>query len=220
MALRLGYWGLFNLGILHRDVSAGNVLLLRWKQQYARRGWKDQSDDDLHQRFGPMAKSEEELRRILKPLDRDPKGMLTDFDMHDKVSVVPAAQPNAEEGDPKLLSAKRRKLEDEVSASGEGPSEDKSEIAHWISTVWNKFKKSGDNTSKTDYRKVRCKSQDHLVIGSNRCIIREQRLSCLRGYCKSISGSDTRTHSWTTSNLFSGSSFIQLQGVLALAIEQ
>ncbi|KAF8600837.1 hypothetical protein BDV93DRAFT_608423 [Ceratobasidium sp. AG-I] len=88
----LGYWRLVNLGILHRDISDGNVMLLRGAQNYPRRQWLEERAEDvetLRGQFGDMAESESELRKILNSLNRDPSGMLSDFDLHTKHRRAP-----------------------------------------------------------------------------------------------------------------------------------
>ncbi|QRV88363.1 Tyrosine kinase specific for activated [Ceratobasidium sp. AG-Ba] len=37
----LGYWKLLNMGLLHRDISDGNVLLLKEAHKYCKRMWKE-----------------------------------------------------------------------------------------------------------------------------------------------------------------------------------
>ncbi|CAE6428455.1 unnamed protein product [Rhizoctonia solani] len=78
----LGYWGLFNLGILHRDISEGNVMILSDEQKFARRRWKERQKRGLEFPNKAFAESETMLRKVLKDLGRDPTGMLTDFDCH------------------------------------------------------------------------------------------------------------------------------------------
>ncbi|KAF8600861.1 hypothetical protein BDV93DRAFT_608443 [Ceratobasidium sp. AG-I] len=83
----LGYWRLVNLGILHRDISDGNVMLLRGTQTYQRREWMEEEErnedvEALRKRFGDMAESESKLRHYMNKLNRDPKGMVSDFDLH------------------------------------------------------------------------------------------------------------------------------------------
>ncbi|KEP48310.1 putative kinase domain protein [Rhizoctonia solani 123E] len=76
----LGYWGLFNIGILHRDISEGNVLMLRPRQhmdrQYHRTNVPEITDEVL-------IESEKKLRQVLDQLGgREPTGILSDFDLH------------------------------------------------------------------------------------------------------------------------------------------
>jgi hypothetical protein len=79
--LHAGYWRLVNKGILHRDISDGNVLMLRGGQNFVHREWQEprttgSKPDDM------VAKSEDLLQGIIERLNRDPVGMLTDFDLH------------------------------------------------------------------------------------------------------------------------------------------
>ncbi|KAG9087787.1 hypothetical protein FS749_002647 [Ceratobasidium sp. UAMH 11750] len=76
----LGYWRLVNKGLLHRDISDGNVLMLREGQGYHKREWKaPQAATCKLDR--EMAESEKLLQEVLARLDRDPTGMLNDFDL-------------------------------------------------------------------------------------------------------------------------------------------
>ncbi|QRW22319.1 kinase domain protein [Rhizoctonia solani] len=77
----LGYWRLFNLGYIHRDISEGNILMLEPGQKFVWREWEnpgfelsDIEDEDLRQ-------SEEKLRKVIAELDRDPVGVLIDYDL-------------------------------------------------------------------------------------------------------------------------------------------
>ncbi|KAG8687852.1 hypothetical protein FRC08_011738 [Ceratobasidium sp. 394] len=76
----LGYWRLVNLGVLHRDISDGNVLMLREGQGYNKRDWKIPSAAssvlDLE-----LDRSEIFLWGTLHRLGREPTGMLNDFDL-------------------------------------------------------------------------------------------------------------------------------------------
>ncbi|CAE6459849.1 unnamed protein product [Rhizoctonia solani] len=77
-----GYWGLFNLGIMHRDVSNGNVMMVRKGQIFNRRKWKEEREigSDSQERVFVESKM---LHKVLKDLKhRDPTGMLSDFDLH------------------------------------------------------------------------------------------------------------------------------------------
>ncbi|KAG9091060.1 hypothetical protein FS749_000111 [Ceratobasidium sp. UAMH 11750] len=76
----LGYWRLVNKGLLHRDISDGNVLMLREGQGYHKREWK--APQAATCKLDPeMAESEKLLQEVLDRLDRDPTGMLNDFDL-------------------------------------------------------------------------------------------------------------------------------------------
>lgn len=107
-----GYWRLVNLGILHRDISEGNVMLLRTGQTFARREWKETSSS-----FTPtsdlLVDSEKELERVLAKLDRDPTGMLLDFDLHTTHSSTEPPNNLSVGPAPKKLWGKRA-LEPEV----------------------------------------------------------------------------------------------------------
>ncbi|CAE7159785.1 unnamed protein product [Rhizoctonia solani] len=77
----LGYWRIFNLGYIHRDISEGNVLMLKPEQGFTRREWlepvtelSDIEDEDIRE-------SERKLREVVAKLDRDPTGMLLDFNL-------------------------------------------------------------------------------------------------------------------------------------------
>ncbi|KAF8600860.1 hypothetical protein BDV93DRAFT_256414 [Ceratobasidium sp. AG-I] len=81
----LGYWRLVNLGILHRDISDGNVMILRNDQRHPRRLSDEELTmdvEELRKRFGIMAESEATLRQYLNKLKRPSSGMLSDFDLH------------------------------------------------------------------------------------------------------------------------------------------
>ncbi|KDN49821.1 hypothetical protein RSAG8_01886, partial [Rhizoctonia solani AG-8 WAC10335] len=76
----LGYWGLFNLGILHRDISEGNVLMLSPEQQLDRRSHRTKVTEVTDE---ILIKSEKKLCEVLDQLGgREPTGMLSDFDLH------------------------------------------------------------------------------------------------------------------------------------------
>ncbi|KAG8719362.1 hypothetical protein FRC08_003028 [Ceratobasidium sp. 394] len=76
----LGYWRLVNKGLLHRDISDGNVLMLQEGRGYNKREWKiprattSELDPEL-------VESERLLQEVLDGLSRDPTGMLNDFDL-------------------------------------------------------------------------------------------------------------------------------------------
>ncbi|KAG8762444.1 hypothetical protein FRC11_009398 [Ceratobasidium sp. 423] len=76
----LGYWRLFNLGYIHRDISDGNVLLLRPGQVFAQREWETPVTDLADIQDEEIRKSEEKLREVVAKLNRDPIGILLDFD--------------------------------------------------------------------------------------------------------------------------------------------
>lgn len=81
----IGYWRLVNLGILHRDISDGNVMMLRGDQRHARRISDEERTmdvEELRKQYGAMAESEATLRQYLNKLERPSSGMLSDFDLH------------------------------------------------------------------------------------------------------------------------------------------
>ncbi|CCO33855.1 hypothetical protein BN14_07941 [Rhizoctonia solani AG-1 IB] len=86
----LGYWGLFNLGIMHRDVSNGNVMMMKEGQAYDRRKWKEERRSTTGAQVRALAESEDLLCQVLNELGhRDPTGMLSDFDLHAQHSSLP-----------------------------------------------------------------------------------------------------------------------------------
>ncbi|KAG8732885.1 hypothetical protein FRC10_000544 [Ceratobasidium sp. 414] len=74
----LGYWRLVNKGLLHRDISDGNLLMLRDGTGYNKREWKAPygTMSELDQ---GLAESERLLQEVLDCLGRDPTGVLNDF---------------------------------------------------------------------------------------------------------------------------------------------
>ncbi|CAE6352089.1 unnamed protein product [Rhizoctonia solani] len=84
----LGYWQAYNLGILHRDISYGNVLLADPGQGYKSRKWKFWQDSMVQHsqqtpgaQSHPLAESRRLAHKAIMELGRDPVGFLTDFDM-------------------------------------------------------------------------------------------------------------------------------------------
>ncbi|CAE6506380.1 unnamed protein product [Rhizoctonia solani] len=76
----LGYWGLFNIGILHRDISEGNVLMVSSGRKLDRRS---HNADSVEITDKVLIESEKKLREILDQLEgREPTGMLSDFDLY------------------------------------------------------------------------------------------------------------------------------------------
>ncbi|CAE6495983.1 unnamed protein product [Rhizoctonia solani] len=85
----LGYWQVVNRGILHRDISDGNVLIGEPGQRYDRCNWKPErgstvpedgqqkSDMDNH----PLVESRRLAKETIARLGRDPSGFLSDFDL-------------------------------------------------------------------------------------------------------------------------------------------
>ncbi|CAE6451568.1 unnamed protein product [Rhizoctonia solani] len=77
----LGYWRLFNLGYIHRDISDGNILMLKPDQAVTRREWKEPVTDLSDIEDEDVRKSEQKLREVVAQLNRDPTGMLIDFNL-------------------------------------------------------------------------------------------------------------------------------------------
>ncbi|KAG9120048.1 hypothetical protein FRC07_004623 [Ceratobasidium sp. 392] len=107
----LGYWGIVNKGLLHRDISDGNVLMLQEGCGYRKREWKEQQDaadgEDM-----ACSESEELLRDVLKRLGRDPSGILNDFDLFTTHSQMGAAFfGESTEDEESGRGMKRRKLD-------------------------------------------------------------------------------------------------------------
>jgi hypothetical protein len=81
-SLILGYWRLINMGILHRDISSGNVMMLRPGQTFTRREWKENGAAEHKIQDEALVESEKKLQEVLAKLNRDPTGLLSDFDLH------------------------------------------------------------------------------------------------------------------------------------------
>ncbi|KAG8768373.1 hypothetical protein FRC12_005602 [Ceratobasidium sp. 428] len=77
----MGCWSLMNLGVLHRDISGGNVMLVCSDQHDRQRKWLDEVDESEE-----ISDSEARLREYLAIFSRDPTGMLSDFDLHVQLS--------------------------------------------------------------------------------------------------------------------------------------
>ncbi|KAG9118422.1 hypothetical protein FRC07_007074, partial [Ceratobasidium sp. 392] len=71
---------LVNMGLLHRDISDGNVMILKGGRGYNERKWKLPRTTMSEEGFA-LEKSERLLRETLDRLNRDPVGMLNDFDL-------------------------------------------------------------------------------------------------------------------------------------------
>ncbi|CAE6503195.1 unnamed protein product [Rhizoctonia solani] len=115
----LGYWGAFNLGIMHRDISDGNVLMLDTDQELSRKEWLEPRTADSRIQDPALIDSEAKLRLILEEIGhRDPTGMLSDFDlyaMHSSISdhaVTATNSPSTAEPTPTCSS--RRRLEEDT----------------------------------------------------------------------------------------------------------
>ncbi|KAG8729493.1 hypothetical protein FRC10_003860 [Ceratobasidium sp. 414] len=79
--IRGGYWRLFNKGVLHRDISDGNVMMLQEGQRFDHREWKEEQPTTDSTADPRTSSSEELLWQYLKKLGRDPRGVLSDFDL-------------------------------------------------------------------------------------------------------------------------------------------
>ncbi|KAG8745854.1 hypothetical protein FRC10_006881 [Ceratobasidium sp. 414] len=96
----MGCWRLVNMGIIHRDISGGNVMLLSPGQHFRRREWKEPVETSE-----PLSESETKLREYLARFDRDPTGILSDFDMYMQLSdsessgSVKSESPDSTSGD-------------------------------------------------------------------------------------------------------------------------
>ncbi|KAG8761605.1 hypothetical protein FRC11_013643 [Ceratobasidium sp. 423] len=83
----LGYWHVVNRGILHRDISDGNVLIGGSGGGHCRYDWEPGQEaaapEDLQATAvqGPLAKSRRLLQAKLTELSRDPRGFLSDYDL-------------------------------------------------------------------------------------------------------------------------------------------
>ncbi|KAG8779115.1 hypothetical protein FRC12_024627 [Ceratobasidium sp. 428] len=85
----LSYWCLVNKGLLHRDISDGNMLLIDAGQGYSERGWKN-SGPVIDEANPELAESQALLQKVLCQLGRDPTSILSDFDLsttHSRMSV-------------------------------------------------------------------------------------------------------------------------------------
>ncbi|KAG9120692.1 hypothetical protein FRC07_003713 [Ceratobasidium sp. 392] len=117
----LGYWRLVNLGLLHRDISDGNVLLLQNGDGYGKREWEN-PQTKTKELDSTLVKSEQLLQDVLDKLGRDPTGMLNDFDLFTTHSGMGAAffsnvPSNNQEAVMEEPGSKRRKLNPEGTAS-------------------------------------------------------------------------------------------------------
>ncbi|KAG8729066.1 hypothetical protein FRC11_009591 [Ceratobasidium sp. 423] len=117
-----GYWGLFNLGIMHRDVSEGNVMMLSEGQEFDQREWKEARSEVSGPQVKVLVESEDMLRKVLADLGhRDPTGMLSDFDLHARhsspLNCVDLTELTFTSGSAKR-SARQREEDAELNASG------------------------------------------------------------------------------------------------------
>jgi hypothetical protein len=104
-----GYWRLFNLGYLHRDISDGNVFMLELNQQFAWKEWINPSFEVSDIEDEELRRSEEKLREVIVKLDRDPVGVLVDFDLASKHS---ASNPITTGGEVEFHSSRKRRREE------------------------------------------------------------------------------------------------------------
>ncbi|KAG8688335.1 hypothetical protein FRC09_012961 [Ceratobasidium sp. 395] len=108
----LGYWGIVNKGLLHRDISDGNVLMLQEGRGYNKREWKGQQEP-VSSKDASQAESEKLLQNVLKTLGRDPSGILNDFDLfttHNQMGATFFDEPTSEDDEFAGREMKRRKL--------------------------------------------------------------------------------------------------------------
>ncbi|KAG8702062.1 hypothetical protein FRC09_004970 [Ceratobasidium sp. 395] len=116
----LGYWGIVNMGRLHRDISDGNILMLQDGQGYSKREWE--LPRSINKEDSVLAKSQRFLQEVLGELDRDPTGMLNDFDLSKAYNIMGVSffddpPSDDEESASDERGRKRRKLSSEVAAS-------------------------------------------------------------------------------------------------------
>lgn len=80
-----GYWHAFNRGILHRDISDGNVLIAEPGKGYHLRKWMSSpgamTSEDQQAGIHPLAESRRLAQEMVKQLGRDPSGFLSDYDL-------------------------------------------------------------------------------------------------------------------------------------------
>ncbi|KAG8745183.1 hypothetical protein FRC10_008636 [Ceratobasidium sp. 414] len=115
----LGYWRLVNKGLLHRDISDGNVLMLQEGHGYSQREWRNQRVA-AGEMDSTTAKSEKLLQDLLEKLDRDPGGILNDFDLFatdNRMGALFFVNSSSEDGESVGREAKRRKLNDTTPAT-------------------------------------------------------------------------------------------------------
>ncbi|CAE6415726.1 unnamed protein product [Rhizoctonia solani] len=74
----LGYWGLFNLGIMHRDISNGNVMMLSPEHTYKPKDLKRLANVPPVEE---LIESEKVLQKVLADLGRASTAFLSDFDL-------------------------------------------------------------------------------------------------------------------------------------------
>ncbi|CAE6521747.1 unnamed protein product [Rhizoctonia solani] len=128
----LGYWQVVNRGILHRDISDGNVLIAEPGHCYDRRNWKLERGPtipgDIQHTSDPLERSRRLAEETIMQLGRDPSGFLSDFDLatthggmraeHDRLMAKgdPGADFRTHDADGNAdtgLNAKRLKLDND-----------------------------------------------------------------------------------------------------------
>ncbi|CEL62172.1 hypothetical protein RSOLAG1IB_12508 [Rhizoctonia solani AG-1 IB] len=150
----LGYWGLFNLGIMHRDVSNGNVMMIRKGQAFDRRKWKEGGSSSTGAQIRALAESEDVLRQVLKELGhRDPTGMLSDFDLHARHSL-PSQPTPADKGRTRTV-----RLRDEDLSNPRGGKRRKGDLVHNVPAE----QADKVNNNKEDEKKQR--AIDYRTVG-------------------------------------------------------
>ncbi|CUA72538.1 hypothetical protein RSOLAG22IIIB_04936 [Rhizoctonia solani] len=115
----LGYWGAFNLGIMHRDISDGNVMIVKKGQKFSRKEWveKRTANSCIQLEDPALMESETIFRSILEEIEqRHPTGMLSDFDLCVMHLSVPKHTPVAKVGtaEPVFACPPRRHLEEDT----------------------------------------------------------------------------------------------------------
>ncbi|KAG9120023.1 hypothetical protein FRC07_004655 [Ceratobasidium sp. 392] len=150
----LGYWRLLNMGLLHRDVSEGNVLMLG-EGGYNQREW-ELPRPAICEEDSVLGRSEKLLRDRLDALGRDPTGMLNDFDLfktHNTLGVaffgdLPSEEDEIEAEEGRL---KRRKLDPDVAASSFNKGKGREATAHEESS-FSRVTKAAGGAPRIDFR--------------------------------------------------------------------
>ncbi|KAF8685430.1 other FunK1 protein kinase [Rhizoctonia solani] len=128
-AMIAGYWGMYNLGIIHRDVSDGNVMIVKKGQVFAERKWREQTELPV---APELADSEKKLRQVLQDLGRrDPMGLLSDFDLHARHSP-PSGKANSGPLTPRKQNGKVIRPRDEDTANVSGRKRRKNNLGQGV----------------------------------------------------------------------------------------
>jgi hypothetical protein len=149
------------MGIIHRDISDGNVMLLPPGNKFTRREWKEQPGSDSKK----LSVSEEKLQGFLTQWDRDPTGMLTDFDLHARLSPDHSFTPKAESVSDLLSSDTEEDANTDIAVSpgtkrtrgghdAPAPKRRKIDTAHVPADPHKKGKPKSPSSEKVDYRMV------------------------------------------------------------------